>query len=125
MFAFAIYDTRFNKLFIARDRLGIKPLFYKFENNELIFSSEVKSIIRLKKKKVRLNIDALSSYLSFRYPILNDSFVEGVNSLSPGNYIEFCKDFFSIKEYWNLSKKINKQNIDKGEKYYIKRSLVY
>ena len=50
MFAFAIYDTRFNKLFIARDRLGIKPLFYKFENNELIFSSEVKSIIRLKKE---------------------------------------------------------------------------
>ena len=121
MFSFAIFDTRIDKLFIVRDRLGIKPIFYKLDKNELIFASEIKSIISLKRQKVKLNIDAVSSYMSFRYPILDDSFIEGINSLPPGNYIEFNETSFAIKEYWNLSKKINQQNIDKGEEFYIKK----
>lgn len=119
MFAFAIYDKRINKSFIVRDRLGIKPLYFCEKNGRLTFSSEIKSILAFENISKELNLDAVSSYLSFRYPVLNDTFFKGIYSLQPGHYIEIENGKISTNKYWDPSVKFEEQEIDKGESYYI------
>ena len=121
MFAFAIYDKTKNEFYIVRDRLGVKPLYYTKENNNIIFSSEIKSILELSRQKKELNTDAISSYLSFRYPVLNDTFFKGIYSLPPAHYIKISKKGFELNEYWSLVNKFSEQKNDFGEEYYIKR----
>jgi len=118
MFSFAIYDDIKNEFYIVRDRLGIKPLYYYQDKEQLIFSSEIKSILKLTDKKQPLNLEAISSYMSFRYPILNDTFFKDIYSLSPAHYIKIKDLKVDIKEYWNLKEKFNEQKFDKGEEYY-------
>jgi asparagine synthase (glutamine-hydrolysing) len=120
MFAFAIYDKKNEKVYIVRDRLGIKPLYYYQDNNNFTFSSEIKSILALNNIERKIDIDAVSSYFSFRYPILNNTFFEGIFSLPPAHYIELTNHSFEIKEYWNVTDKFREQQYDKGEDYYIK-----
>lgn len=118
MFAFAIHDKRIDEYYIVRDRLGIKPLYYSKDNNKFIFSSEIKSILKLDDKKRGLDYKAISSYLSFRYPILNNTFFEDIHSLAPAHYIKLSKSDFEIVEYWNVADKFKEQKDDKGEVYY-------
>ena len=70
MFAFSIYDLKKNELFLARDRFGIKPLYYSVTKNGkgILYSSEIKTLLNTKLIDKDYNLDALSSYLSFRYP---------------------------------------------------------
>jgi asparagine synthase (glutamine-hydrolysing) len=119
MFSFAIFDYRNGKSYIVRDRLGVKPLYYHRKGKTLTFSSEIKSILKLVDLDRNINIKAVSSYFSFRYPILNDTFFEGVHSVPPAHYIEISENSFIVKEYWNLAHKFKEQNNDKGEDYYI------
>ena len=118
MFAFAIFDKTKDEFYIIRDRLGIKPLYYYQDNNQFIFSSEIKSILNLLDKKFDLNIEAISSYMSFRYPILNDTFFKDIFSLPSAHYIKIKNNEIEIKEYWSLVDKFKEQKIDKGEEYY-------
>ena len=119
MFSFAIEDKIKNETYVVRDRLGVKPLYYYMNDDKFIFSSEVKSIIKLSKIKKELNLNAVSSYLSFRYPILDDTFYKNINSLAPAHFIKIKKSKISVQEYWNVSDKVNEQKNDKGELYYL------
>ena len=120
MFAFSLNDKLNNITYIVRDRVGVKPLYYYRDDEKFIFSSEIKSILLLRdSKKNKLNLDALSSYMSFRYPILNDTFYQGVNSLAPANYIKITESGLEIIEYWSLVDKFKEQKNDRGEEYYI------
>lgn len=119
MFAFAIYDKRNHKSYIVRDRLGIKPLYFYKLPDGIMFSSEIKSILHYQELKPSLNISAVSSYLSFRYPILNDTFFNGIDSLQPGHYLEVSENGYEEIQYWNPSSKFKEQNEDKGEQHYI------
>lgn len=119
MFAFSIYDKTKDELYIVRDRLGIKPLYYTKDDDKLIFSSEIKSILKLDDKEKKINKDAISSYMSFRYPILNDTFFKGINSLAPAHYIKVKDTKMDFVEYWNVADKFHEQQNDKGEEYYI------
>lgn len=121
MFSFAAYNKSKNKLILVRDRLGIKPLYYYFDDQELIFSSEIKSILRLLKNRPSINYKAISSYLSFRYPIHNDTFFSGIQSLEPGCFLEFEKGNILKKKYWNPAKHFNSQQEDLGEDYYLEK----
>ncbi len=112
MFAFAIFDNETKETFIARDRLGIKPLYYLSTENSFTFSSEPKSLIRATKATFRLNHDSIVSYLSFRYPVSGSSFFEGVESLSPGHWMKL--EGFRVKEtkkYWSLRETLDKPKI--------------
>ena len=118
MFSIIIVDDRFEerKIFTFRDRLGIKPLFYYEDDMILILASEIKSILKLIDKPLKLNINAVSSYFSFRYPILNDSFFEGINVVPPATiYSCNLKEFSLEKEYWSLSEKINSSSKTNNE----------
>ena len=118
MFAFSIYDKNKDECFIVRDRLGIKPLYYTNNDDEIIFSSEIKSILNLDNKKWDIDLEAISSYLSFRYPILNNTFFVGINSLAPAHYIKIKNKKIDFVEYWNVIDKFKEQNNDRGEKFY-------
>jgi len=120
MFAFAIQDKVNNLTYIVRDRLGIKPLYYTSQDDKFIFSSEIKSILELDKKEREINNNAVSSYFSFRYPILNDTFFNDISSLAPAHYIKISNNEMKTIEYWNVAEKFKEQKNDKGEEYYIK-----
>jgi len=122
MFVFTVYDKQNDEFYIVRDRLGIKPLYYLKDNEKFIFSSEIKSILELDKKERAINIEAVSSYLSFRYPILDDTFFEDIYSLAPAHYIKLSNNKFETVEYWNVTDAFKKQKNDRGEEYYIERT---
>ena len=119
MFSIAIYDERENVSYLVRDRLGIKPLYYFYHNNDITFSSEIKSILNYEDYNFELNELAISSYLSFRYPILNDTFFKDIFSIAPGNFIKIKNGNFSIHKYWTPESNFKMQSNDKGEEYYI------
>lgn len=120
MFAFSIYDRTLSVTYIVRDRLGIKPLYYSNDEMSLTFSSEIKSILDLDKDAIKtLNLDAVSSYLSFRYPILNDTFFEGIHCLPPAHYMKISASEVEVVEYWNVTSKFSEQKVDRGEEYYV------
>jgi len=93
-FAFAIYDKQEESLFVARDRMGIKPLLYHFEEDQLIFASELKAILSFNIKKT-IDKASLFNYLQFNYIPSNNSILENVKKLKPGH-------FFLIENLNNL-----------------------
>lgn len=87
MFGFAIYNTKDNSLFIARDFFGIKPMHYTQIGNDFVYASEIKSILEYPKFEKKFNRKALDSYLSFQYAVPPETFFEDVYCLMPGHYL--------------------------------------
>lgn len=121
MFAFALFDKSKQKVFLVRDRMGIKPLYYANINDEIIFASEVKAILASKKIKADYSNSAISNYLSFRYPVGNQSLFENIYQLDPGHYLEIDLNTKKITktQYWDVPIIENKE--DKGESYYTQK----
>ena len=113
MFAFAIVNTINNEVFLARDRMGIKPLFYYFNNNVFLFASEIKSILTYPKFRNNLNKNAFVDYLLHNYTIAPQTMFEGVKQLMSGHTQKVCLNnntlTVDLKRYWNID--IAKQNI--------------
>ena len=108
MFAFAIWNNEKRELFLARDRIGIKPLYYWIENNKLIFASEIKAIIATNLIKIEPDYEAL--YNPTRYLISPYTGFKGIYKLEPANYVVFNSGNFIKKKYWDIipSEKNNK-----------------
>ena len=87
MFGFAIYNTKDNSVFIARDFFGIKPMHYAVIDGQLVYASEIKSILEFPKYKKKFNYKALDNYLSFQYVVPPETFFEGIYCLLPGHYM--------------------------------------
>ncbi|MDO9000573.1 MAG: asparagine synthase (glutamine-hydrolyzing) [Bacteroidota bacterium] len=104
MYAFAIYDTLEEKLTIARDRLGVKPIYYYFGKEGFLFSSEIRPIIHSKIKTFTLNKDVLSEYLMYQTVFAPNTIVKGIKMLMPGHFLEFQNDKASVSEYYSLNK---------------------
>ena len=114
MFSFAIWDAKEKKLFMARDRFGIKPLYYALYNDTLYFSSEVKGILVLTDMPRILNRAAIIDYLSYRYPLGGTTFFQGISSLLPGHYLTYALGQSpTITQYWDVPVVTDK--IDPGE----------
>lgn len=121
MFAFVIYDKRNKTTYVARDRLGIKPLFYKKTEHGYCFSSEVKSIRSIEQSCCGVDLLSVSAYLSYRYPLIENSFFKGISSLEPGHLLVIKNNQAKKKKYWDCSKFIKEQEHDRGEEYYINK----
>ncbi len=119
MFAFAFWDGLRRRLIIARDRFGIKPLFHRVERDTLIFASEIKSILALQDTPRRLDLEAVSSYLSYRYPVAGNTFFEGTSSLPAAHFAEVRDDRIRFVEYWDPAPFFEAQQEDRGEEYYL------
>ncbi len=102
-FAFAIFDEIKRKFFLARDRLGIKPLYYYWNKAEddFYFASEIKSILATNIPRA-VNKNAAHNYLNLRYVPGDDTLFEGVNKLLPGHTLSYENGELLIKEYWDL-----------------------
>lgn len=121
MFAFVVYDKRSRLLFMARDRLGIKPLFYSTSGGGFVAASSVPAILDLGCER-KLDLASVSSFFSFRYPINNNSFYEGIEQLPPGHYaVVRDRRVGTITRYWDFVDQIALQKDDRGEEYYLEK----
>lgn len=111
MFAFAIWDKIEKELFITRDRLGIKPLYYYFGESIFIFSSEIRSILKSNLVKKKVCVEGLNEYLKFQTVNYPNTIVKDVKVLEPASFIVF-KNFKLINKsyYWHPKK--NKSNVN-------------
>ena len=100
MFAFVIWDTKNETLFGARDYFGIKPFYYSQVEGNLVYASEIKSILEYPKVKKEVNSEALESYLTFQYSVLPETFFKGVFKLMPSHYFIWEKGKMDIQRYW-------------------------
>ena len=104
MFAFALWDERSQQLFIARDRVGKKPLYYSLTGNgTLVFGSELKSLLEHPAIKCETNVDALDAYLSFGYVPDPLSIFRGIVKLPPGHHLSFVDGRVTVEQYWDFS----------------------
>lgn len=117
MFAFVIYDTNSKELFAARDFYGIKPFYYYKNDDELLFSSEIKSFLAHPNFKKELNLEMLESYLTFQYSVGEDTFFKNVYKLRPGHYLKYKDGSLEIKKYYELKfDEDNTKTVEEWEK---------
>ncbi len=103
MFAFAIWDLKLRRLFMARDRLGKKPLVYFHQNGHFAFASEIKALLQVPGVERRVNINALHHYLTYQYVPSPDTIFEGIKKLPPAHYLLYERDGnIKIVRYWRL-----------------------
>jgi asparagine synthase (glutamine-hydrolysing) len=112
MFAFAIWDEKKNKLLLARDRLGIKPLYYYLNNEKIIFASEIKAILQDSSVKREIDLEAFSDYLSLLYVPAPKTMFRNIHKLPAGHILVYTAGGSQVKEYWDVS---FAQTYDKSE----------
>jgi asparagine synthase (glutamine-hydrolysing) len=105
MFALGIWDTKARTLFLARDRLGVKPLYYWKDADSLMFASEEKALF-VGGVAANLNPAAVNELLSFRYVAGEGTPFDGVSRLLPGHYMVWENGAISIKRWWDLSSRV-------------------
>ena len=99
MFAIGAWNVKEEKLYISRDRYGIKPVYYWFNGKTLVFASEIKAIIKHPDYKMDVDLNALNEYFTFQNIFSYNTLFKGVNMLPPANTIGIDKSTTSIKHY--------------------------
>ncbi len=118
MFAFAIWDREKGTLFVARDRLGIKPLYYHMTGDSFLFGSEIKVILAHGSIRPDFHLASLPEYLAFGYLSGEETFYNGILKLMPGHWLEVNEHGeLTIEQYWDL----DTSSIDpiRDESYYV------
>jgi asparagine synthase (glutamine-hydrolysing) len=121
MFAFAIWDNHKKELFIARDRLGVKPLYYYHSNNEFIFASEIRAIKGSGKINLSLNSNSIADYLMNLSVSAPYTLFKEIYQLMPGQYGIFKDKSLTIHDYWKIETVITFPNIDNPD--YVKKEI--
>lgn len=101
MFAFAVYDSREKRLFLARDRTGIKPLYYSVRPNQITFGSELKSVLSWPQTQASVDYQALADFLQLSYPIGPATGFRECTELQPGTFLYFSTNGVEIGRYWS------------------------
>ena len=102
MFAFAIWDAPKRRLLLARDRLGVKPVYWTVAHNRLLFASEIKSILESGLVKASPNLGAIPEVLATRYTSGTETLFDGIHKLLPGHRLVFEDGRVTISQYWDL-----------------------
>ena len=121
MFALAIWDEKRRCLFLARDRLGIKPLYYFADSQGIYFASEVKAILRVVHCRLSVREDLIDAYMGFGYVPGEETMLDGVKRLLPGHFIYITSEPgvpIHPKQYWQLDFTCPQ---DRGEAYYLEK----
>jgi asparagine synthase (glutamine-hydrolysing) len=106
MFAFALWDERHNRLVLARDRFGIKPLYYTVQDGVLYFASEQKALLPFI-PCIRTNQTAFAEYLTFQYTISESTMFEGIEQIMPGHFMTVQNGAITFTKYWDISFEID------------------
>ncbi|MEQ6388221.1 asparagine synthase (glutamine-hydrolyzing) [Bacillaceae bacterium S4-13-58] len=113
IFAFAIWDEKAQELFVARDRLGVKPLFYHYENGSLLFASEIKALLAHPKLKPVVNEEGLSEILALgpsRTP--GHGVFKDIHELRPGHIGTLNANGWRVNRYWNVESKEHTESLE-------------
>jgi asparagine synthase (glutamine-hydrolysing) len=102
MFAFAIWDENKQKLFLARDRVGIKPLYYTNTGTALLFASEIKSLLVDTSVVRKISTNGIDRFLTYYYLPGNETLFENIYKLDPGHYLTVENGRVLVKQYWDL-----------------------
>ena len=116
MFAFALWDSKKKLLFLARDRIGIKPLYYYYKDSKFLFASEIKAILGFNEVKRTLNENCLKQIIYYEFPIKGDTLIKDIFQLEPAHYMVLRENKITISRYWSLG--VNETCND--ENFYIK-----
>jgi asparagine synthase (glutamine-hydrolysing) len=116
MFAFAIWDERQQSLLLARDRVGIKPLYYWVSNRSIVFASEIKAILADPTVQPEIYPEMIDRFLSFFYLPGEDTLIRNLQKLSPGTYLLVKDGKVQCKQYWDLDFAPTEQNFESAEK---------
>lgn len=114
MFAFVIYDTNKNKVFCCRDRAGVKPFTYYWNDGLFLFGSELKGLMKHPSFEKNIDMDALAAYMQFGYVPTPHCIFRNTYKLKPGHYLEMDikTQFISTSQYWNVYDAYNKPTLD-------------
>ena len=126
MFCFAILDRKNKSIFLARDRIGIKPLYYWNSGAKLIFGSEIKSILSTGVFEREVNKNKILDYLSMRYVPGSTSLFKDIHRLKPGCWMKWEKGVLSTESYWSHDKyngKFDKKNYQEEFDYLFEESI--
>ena len=115
MFAFAIWDERRKKLFLARDRVGIKPLYYTMVGQMLLFASEIKALLAHPDVSMRFSDQALDRFLTYYYVPGRDTLFEGIHKLEAGHCLSVEGGRLRDREYWDLKFDVPRTSISFDE----------
>src|SRR5579863_9090139 len=119
MFAFAIWDRRKRVLFAARDRLGIKPFYYRWDGHAFLFGSEIKAILAYPGIEAEFNRGTLAEYLAFGYITGPETMFAGIRKLMPGHTLELPQSGEPrIERYWDLDVEVDRE--PRPRQYYVK-----
>ena len=103
MFAFALWDIRRKRLLLARDRLGIKPLYYADRGGRLVFGSEIKALLQHPAVPARPDLEGLGHFLSLKYVPAPQTMFDGIKALAPGGLMVCDRNGTTPRSYWQLS----------------------
>lgn len=111
MFAFAVYDSRDQKLWLVRDRLGIKPLYYQLDVDRLVFASEIKGIVSLTSETSTCDFAGLNEWLYYGTPLGERTLYRGIRQLLPGHFLEIDLESFQsqVRSYWTLEQQADRR----------------
>ena len=113
IFAFAIWESREKKLFLARDRIGVKPLFYTLIGDGILFASEIKTILQYPSMKAQLDENGIAQLIMLgpgRVP--GSGVLKNINELKPGHYALFENGNLNIQQYWKLLDREHTQSLE-------------
>ena len=102
MFAFALWDETQQSLFLARDRIGKKPLHYAIYDGGIAFASEIKALLKHPKVVKEIDLSALNKYLTFEYVPAPATIFKSIKKLEPGHYLSYQNGKSEIKKYWDI-----------------------
>ncbi len=103
MFAFGLYDMNRKRLLLARDRIGIKPLYYTYTGKRLLFGSEIKTILQDPQVERRVNFQAMYDYLGFEFVPAPETMFEGIFKVPAGHFLLYENEDITLKQYWDLN----------------------
>jgi asparagine synthase (glutamine-hydrolysing) len=107
MFAFAIWDKNKERIWIARDRIGIKPLYYSLREGKFSFASEIKAMLEDSALERQVNYQAMYRYLCFEFVPAPETMFAGINKLPAGHYAVYEKGELTVTRYWDLNFAVN------------------
>lgn len=120
MFAFAYWDETTKTFFLARDRVGIKPLYYKETHEGIVFASEIKSLlVNSPNTESTVNRGLIDSYMSLGFCPSNETLFEGIHKVPPGHVLTIKDGEVVLEQYWDMK---FEKHYDLGEKHYIKET---
>jgi asparagine synthase (glutamine-hydrolysing) len=115
MFAFAVWDARRQRLLIARDRVGVKPLYYAAPDGRLLFASEIKALLRDPRLATSLDLDALATFLLLKYVPSPRTMFTGIAALPPGHLLTCDGSGVRVRPWWDLSFRPDGRPLDEAE----------